>query len=80
MASEPESQPPSSWPSERWNRIDELLQSALELHPRQRTAYLREACAGDQSLLREVESLLASHEQPEVSSRGPRSTLRRSYS
>ena len=63
MASDPESQPQSRWPSERWDRIDELLQSALEMKPDQRAAYLREACAGDAPLLREVESLLSSHEQ-----------------
>jgi serine/threonine protein kinase len=40
-----------------------LLQSALELEPGKRAAFLREACAGEEDLLREVESLLSSHEQ-----------------
>src|SRR5215831_11594554 len=55
--------PPSSTTNERWNRVDQLLQSALEREPGQRAAFLHEACAGDASLLREVESLLLSHEQ-----------------
>src|SRR5262245_8940396 len=55
--------PPSSTTNDRWHRVDQLLQSALEREPGQRAAFLREACAGDASLLREVESLLLSHEQ-----------------
>ncbi len=63
MASNSESQPSSMWTSERWQRVDQLLQSALEREPGQRAAFLREVCAGDEALLREVESLLSSHEQ-----------------
>src|SRR5262249_6066542 len=44
-------------------RIEQLLQSALGRELGHRAAFLREACAGDQSLLQEVESLLVSHEQ-----------------
>jgi eukaryotic-like serine/threonine-protein kinase len=44
---------------DRWVRIDELCQAALEREPAERGAFLREACAGDEELLREVESLLA---------------------
>jgi len=47
---------------ERWQRVRPLLESALELDSSQRPAYLDAACA-DLSLRREVESLLASHEQ-----------------
>jgi non-specific serine/threonine protein kinase len=46
---------------ERWNQIDKVLQSALELKPFERAAFLDKACAGDESLRREVESLIASH-------------------
>ncbi len=43
---------------ERWRHIDDLLQAALERVPAERANFLREACAGDQSLEREVLSLL----------------------
>jgi predicted ATPase len=46
---------------ERRNRIEKLLQTARDLTAPQRAAFLDEACAGDGSLRREVESLLASH-------------------
>ena len=48
---------------ERWQRITELTEAAAELPPNQRTAFLTEACAVDQALRLEVESLLASDEQ-----------------
>jgi eukaryotic-like serine/threonine-protein kinase len=49
---------------DRWARIDALYRAAQEREPAERPAFLRDACAGDESLLREVESLLA--EQPEA--------------
>jgi eukaryotic-like serine/threonine-protein kinase len=42
----------------RWNRIEEILQQALDLEPAARPAYLDEACGGDAELRREVEALL----------------------
>jgi hypothetical protein len=45
--------------TERWRRIEELYHSALELDGSQREAFLEQACGGDESLWREVESLLA---------------------
>src|SRR6266480_3309896 len=48
---------------ERWRQIDQLLQSALEREPGQRSAFLAEACADDEPLRSEVESLIASHEK-----------------
>src|SRR5262245_15290319 len=63
MASNSENQPSSMQTNERWQRVDQLLQSALEREPEQRSAFLRQVCAGDESLLREVESLVSSHEQ-----------------
>ncbi|HEY3138243.1 MAG TPA: protein kinase [Blastocatellia bacterium] len=48
---------------ERWRQVKRLLESALERGPRDRAALLDEACKGDPSLRREVESLIASHEQ-----------------
>lgn len=44
---------------DRWRQIEELCHAALEREEGQRTAFLAEACAGDESLRREVESLLA---------------------
>ena len=49
--------------AERWQQIDQLLQSALEQEPGQRSAFLTQACAGDEPLRWEVESLIASHEK-----------------
>ncbi len=46
--------------SERWKQVDSLLQSVLQRPPAERDAFLRQACAGDQALEREVRSLLAS--------------------
>jgi eukaryotic-like serine/threonine-protein kinase len=51
--------------SERWKRIDDLLQAALERSPGERDAFLRHACIGDEALHREVRSLLASHQRAE---------------
>ncbi len=44
--------------SERWKQLDSLLQSALGRLPEERDAFLRQACAGDEPLEREVRSLL----------------------
>ncbi len=48
---------------ERWQQIDKLLQSALELKAEARSAFLHQACAGDEALRQEVESLLAANEE-----------------
>ena len=45
---------------ERWSEIERLYHSALERDKSERPAFLARACAGDESLRREVESLLAS--------------------
>jgi non-specific serine/threonine protein kinase len=45
--------------SERWREIDRLYHAALELERGDRTAFVNKACAGDEDLQREVESLLA---------------------
>ena len=47
---------------ERWREIERLYHAALEHEASQRSAFLEEACAGDLSLRREVESLLAHNE------------------
>src|SRR5215510_11027608 len=50
---------------ERWRKIDQLLDAAMEREPDERAAFLEFACAGDQSLRLEVESLLRSDEAAE---------------
>lgn len=46
--------------------IDDLFNDALALEPARRAAFLDRACAGDAELRREVESLLAAHEDAEA--------------
>ena len=47
--------------AERWKRVDDLLQSVLEVPDDQQEEFLRQACAGDALLRQEVQSLLSSH-------------------
>ena len=49
---------------ERWEQIREVLEQALEPAPGERSVFLNRACSSDQSLRREVETLLASSERP----------------
>ena len=44
---------------ERWREIEQLYHAALEHVPEERSAFLDQACAGDQALRREVDSLLS---------------------
>ena len=46
----------------KWQQVKEILQSALERPPGEREQFLDDACAGDDSLRRRVETLLASSE------------------
>ena len=48
---------------ERYKQIDELVDAALSLPQVERACYLDAACDGDEELRREVESVLAHHEQ-----------------
>ena len=50
---------------ERWQQIDKLLEAALEREEGERSAFLEKACTGDESLQKEVESLLAADKQAE---------------
>jgi Tol biopolymer transport system component len=43
----------------RWQRVEEIFHRAVELAPETRSAFLDDMCAGDESLRKEVESLLA---------------------
>jgi serine/threonine protein kinase len=47
---------------ERYRQIGDVYGSALELEPHDREAFLDKACAGDDDLRSEVESLLASNQ------------------
>jgi serine/threonine protein kinase/tetratricopeptide (TPR) repeat protein len=49
-------------PSERWREIERLYHLALEQNAESRSAFLAEACRGDEALREEVESLLAADE------------------
>jgi eukaryotic-like serine/threonine-protein kinase len=50
---------------ERWQQIEKLFHAALELEGQERAAFLEKACGNDESLRREVESLLGQKEKPE---------------
>src|SRR5215471_7221910 len=54
---------------ERWQQIESLFQEVLRHPVQERDAWLREACAKDTELHREVVSLLANHH--ESASAGP---------
>jgi non-specific serine/threonine protein kinase/serine/threonine-protein kinase len=45
---------------ERWARLKEVFEAARHLEPSQQAAYLDDACAGDEEMRREAESLLRS--------------------
>ena len=49
--------------SDRWKKIDSLLQAVLEHTPEERDAFLRDACGADEDLEREVRSLLTAQQQ-----------------
>src|ERR1019366_3010564 len=51
---------------ERWRQIERLYHAALEREASLRPQFLRDACAGDEELLQEVESLLALERRAEV--------------
>ncbi|MDQ1558312.1 MAG: eukaryotic-like serine/threonine-protein kinase, partial [Pyrinomonadaceae bacterium] len=47
---------------ENWQQLETIFHAALRLNPEERAAYLAEACASDEGLLKEVESLILSFE------------------
>ncbi|MGA9978428.1 MAG: protein kinase [Candidatus Sulfotelmatobacter sp.] len=49
--------------AERWRRVEEVYHTALERPEDQRAAFLEHACAGDETLRVEVESLIAYAQQ-----------------
>jgi eukaryotic-like serine/threonine-protein kinase len=50
---------------ELWQRVERVCIGAMERHEAERSAYVAEACAGDETLEREVNSLLAGYERVE---------------
>jgi serine/threonine protein kinase/tetratricopeptide (TPR) repeat protein len=52
---------------ERWQRIKEVFADAQERSPSERSSFLEEVCASDESLRSEVESLLAAAENEAAS-------------
>ena len=71
---------------ERWGQVEQIFHSALQVEESRRTELVRQSCAGDEDLRREVESLLAHHSEsasfietpafagPDVSALRPRSS------
>ena len=48
---------------EQWQKVRPILESALELDPESRPAFVNSACAGDEGLRHEILSLLSEQEQ-----------------
>jgi class 3 adenylate cyclase len=51
--------------SDRWCKINQLLDALLDLEPSRREEFLDESCGSNNALRTEVESLLRAHEQSE---------------
>src|SRR5574341_376668 len=52
---------------ERWQQVENIFQTALDLPAEKRASYLSDACGNDHTLKEEVVSLLASHETGDYS-------------
>src|SRR5450755_1181960 len=50
--------------AERWHQVKAIFHGAVESDPAARSEFVRKSCGDDQELLREVESLLASEQDP----------------
>src|SRR5437879_2765013 len=48
---------------ERWGRVEQIFHAALQVEESRRGELVRQSCAGDEDLRREVESLLAHHSE-----------------
>lgn len=51
---------------EEWQKVKEILAAALEQPPGVRAQFVAEACGADEAMRREVDSLLAAHEEPNL--------------
>jgi len=50
---------------DRWRKVDELFEAALEHEPARRASFLDQACGTDKDLRREVEKMLDFEKQSE---------------
>src|SRR5262245_29576837 len=57
--------------AKRWGQIKDIYDHALDLYGDEREGFLVEACGGDADLRREVESLLAAHEDAGIFLQAP---------
>ena len=48
---------------ERWQQVEAVFQEALDHSPLERASFLDQACAGDQELKHEANSLIAAHDE-----------------
>jgi serine/threonine protein kinase/tetratricopeptide (TPR) repeat protein len=49
--------------TERWDQVKEVVACALEHRPEERQSFIRQACGADDSLRKEVESLISHHNE-----------------
>ena len=47
---------------ERWQKVEEIFQAAVDLLPEERARYIAQVCANDTTLKNDVESLLSQHD------------------
>ena len=47
---------------ERWQKVEEIFQAAVDLLPEERARYIAQVCANDTTLRSDVESLLSQHD------------------
>jgi serine/threonine protein kinase/tetratricopeptide (TPR) repeat protein/TolB-like protein len=73
----PAAEPPLT--PERWERIKDIFADAQECNPAERSAFLEKMCATDESLRREVESLLAAAEVEAADASSADSAAERSH-
>src|SRR3954452_16797944 len=48
---------------EQWQNINSLFTAALKREPGERATFLKDACAGNEALRKEVEGLLSAHDE-----------------
>jgi hypothetical protein len=52
-----------SFAPDRWRRIEELFDAAIDLPAAERAGFLRQSCGADEDLRLEIESLLAADDR-----------------
>jgi tetratricopeptide (TPR) repeat protein len=56
---------------ERWKRVEDLFEQALDLAPGLRAGFLAAACGGDESLRAELAALIEAHERADITASTP---------